>query len=130
MTTATDCRLPRLLAGVSDRPRSGRTSHLDLHEPLLALAEWIPSQIIDVVKQSCLPGHGGASFPVARKLEAVASRRGTRIVAANGTEGEATSKKHRGLLDSHEVPAELIRHARRTADACPALALPFEPDFR
>jgi ferredoxin len=32
------------------------------------------------------------------------------------------------ILDSDEVPPELIRHARRAADACPTLALLLDPD--
>jgi ferredoxin len=34
------------------------------------------------------------------------------------------------ILDSDEVPPELIRHARRAADACPALASLLDPDAR
>jgi NADH:ubiquinone oxidoreductase subunit F (NADH-binding) len=121
MRTVTDCRLPRLLSGVSDRPVTDFESHLALHGPLPELAKWAPGQIIDVIKQSGLRGRGGASFPVARKLTAVASRRGPRIVVANGTEGEPASKKDRVLL--RELPhlvidgAVIAAHAVGTGEA-------------
>jgi len=64
-----------LLSGVSDRPVTDLNAHLALHGPLPELAKWAPGQITDVVEQSGLRGRGGPSFPVARKLGAVASRR-------------------------------------------------------
>lgn len=80
MQTATDALLPRLLSGVSDQPVTDLDAHLGLHGALPDLRDWAPEQIIDVVERSGLRGRGGASFPVARKLGAVASQRGSRIV--------------------------------------------------
>ena len=34
------------------------------------------------------------------------------------------------ILDGDDLPPELIRHARRAADACPTLALLLDPDPR
>lgn len=65
-------------------------SHLERYGPLgpLQLAE---------VERSGLTGRGGAGFPTAVKLAAVASRRGP-VVVANGTEGEPVSSKDAVLM--------------------------------
>src|SRR6185437_4129593 len=67
------------------------------------------------VERSGLRGKGGARFPTATKLEAVASR-GRAIVVANGTEGEPASLKDAVLmshaphlvLDGAVVAAEIV----------------------
>jgi NADH:ubiquinone oxidoreductase subunit F (NADH-binding) len=53
--------------------------------------------LIPLLDSSGLLGRGGASFPTGRKLAAVASRRGPRIVVANGCEGEPASGKDKAL---------------------------------
>ncbi len=55
-------------------------------------------ELIDVAAAAGLRGRGGAGFPTARKLAAVAGGRGPRIVAVNATEGEPASSKDRTLL--------------------------------
>ena len=55
--------------------------------------------LIEVVSEAGLRGRGGAGFPTAHKLEAVAGRRGPRIVIANATEGEPASSKDRALMN-------------------------------
>jgi NADH:ubiquinone oxidoreductase subunit F (NADH-binding) len=58
-----------------------------------------PSQLIDLVDRSGLRGRGGADFPTARKLSAVASARSRdRVVVVNGSETEPASDKDRLLL--------------------------------
>ena len=65
-------------------------SHLDRYGPLPALD-------LAEVERSGLTGRGGAGFPTAVKLAAVASRRGP-VVVANGTEGEPASSKDAVLM--------------------------------
>ncbi|MGZ4682180.1 MAG: NADH-ubiquinone oxidoreductase-F iron-sulfur binding region domain-containing protein [Acidimicrobiales bacterium] len=54
--------------------------------------------LIDSVEQAGLRGRGGAGFPTAVKLRAVAGRRRRSVVVANGTEGEPASGKDKALL--------------------------------
>ncbi len=91
--------LPRLLLGVGD---PGLGAHLDRHGPLPDLRRLGPGRLIGAVGASGLRGRGGAGFPVAMKLRAVGSRRGRKVVLANGTEGEPASKKDRVLV--RELP--------------------------
>ena len=53
--------------------------------------------LIDEVERSGLTGRGGAAFPTARKLAAVAAGHAP-VVVANGTEGEPASAKDKVLL--------------------------------
>jgi NADH:ubiquinone oxidoreductase subunit F (NADH-binding) len=50
------------------------------------------------VEASGLTGRGGAGFPAGRKLRSVAVRTGSKVVVANGAEGEPASGKDRLLL--------------------------------
>lgn len=70
--------------------------------------------LIDAVAGRGLRGRGGAAFPLARKLAAVAARPGQRIVLVNGEEGEPASVKDRWLLRArpHLVIDGALRAAR------------------
>jgi NADH:ubiquinone oxidoreductase subunit F (NADH-binding) len=57
-----------------------------------------PAQLIEAVERSGLRGRGGADFPTARKLRAVASRGKRPVVIVNGSETEPASAKDKLLL--------------------------------
>jgi NADH:ubiquinone oxidoreductase subunit F (NADH-binding) len=106
-------QLPRLLAGVRD---DGGTARLAEH---LASYGAPPvrtgADLIDVVAASGLTGRGGAAFPTARKMRAVAERRGQKFVVANGAEGELLSRKDKALLGC--VPHLVLDGAALAASA-------------
>lgn len=54
--------------------------------------------LVELIAHSDLRGRGGAAFPTATKLEAVARQRGKPIVVINAAEGEPLSKKDRALI--------------------------------
>ena len=86
--------LPRVLAGVDDSPMT-MAQHAAIHGPMPQLH---PHELIEAVQASGLRGRGGADFPTARKLEAVARRRGVSALVVNGSETEPASQKDRLLL--------------------------------
>ena len=88
-------RIARLLPLDTAVPSSW-TEHEERYGPLPELAGHSRS-LLAAIEQSGLRGRGGAGFPTAVKLRAVASRRSP-IVVANGTEGEPASAKDKVLL--------------------------------
>src|SRR5438270_783185 len=82
--------LPRLLRY---RPQS-LDEHVGFNGPLPRLRG---DEVIDLVARAGLRGRGGASFPTAIKLRAVAAGRRP-VVVANGCEGEPASMKDVLLL--------------------------------
>jgi hypothetical protein len=92
-------RLPRLLAGIGDRP-AGLAAHDRQYGPLPERRRdrGRPQRLIDLVEASGLTGRGGAGFPAGRKMRSVAAGRGGKVVVANGAEGEPASLKDRLLL--------------------------------
>jgi len=88
--------LPRLLLGLDGQADAiDLRRHLDIHGPLPRLR---PEALIDEVERSGLRGRGGADFPAALKLRAVASRRRVSAVVVNGSETEPASLKDHLLL--------------------------------
>lgn len=63
-----------------------------------ALPDLSGPALIDVVERAGLRGRGGAGFPTARKLRAVAEAGRRAVVVANGCEGEPGSAKDAVLL--------------------------------
>jgi NADH:ubiquinone oxidoreductase subunit F (NADH-binding) len=95
MSAATE--LPRLLAGADARGGATLGAHLACHG--MGSLAFDPGELIAAVEQAGLHGRGGAAFPTATKLHAVArGRRGRAVVVANGAEGEPASEKDRVLL--------------------------------
>jgi NADH:ubiquinone oxidoreductase subunit F (NADH-binding) len=88
---------PRLLA--HGRDARSLSAHLEIHgeAPLLGSADG--PELIDRVARSGLRGRGGAAFPTATKLTAVAESGRGAIVVANGAEGEPASAKDQRLLE-------------------------------
>lgn len=76
---------------------------LDTHHRTHGTLPHVGPGIIDEIGLAGVDGRGGAGFPLARKLDAVAGRtrrgsRGAPIVIANGAEGEPASRKDAVLL--------------------------------
>ena len=89
-------QFPRLLAGMPSGGALGLRAHETLHGPL-ALP---PRQrrrsdhpLIVELEQAGLRGYGGAGFPTATKLHAVAAQGGHPTVLVNASEGEPLSSK-------------------------------------
>lgn len=92
-------RLPRLLPpGFAPGPTS-LAEHLARYGPSPSAGPDgpPPGALIRETERSGLTGRGGAGFPTARKLAAVAAGSGP-VVVANGTEGEPASAKDKVLL--------------------------------
>ena len=105
--------LPRLLAGVSwAKAPSTLAEHVAIYGQLP------PAGAIDLpalVEASGLQGRGGAGFPTATKLRAVAAQRGRPLVVANGTEGEPISGKDKVLV--RHLPHLVLDGAAAAAQA-------------
>jgi NADH:ubiquinone oxidoreductase subunit F (NADH-binding) len=88
--------LPRVLAGIDPAGRPlGLAAHEQLNGPLPSIP---PARLIEQVARSGLRGRGGADFPTARKLQAVADRGRASAVIANGSETEPASRKDAVLM--------------------------------
>jgi len=88
--------VPRLLAGTrAGRGRMDLGRHLEWYDDQPRLRA---GQLTEVVERSRLLGRGGAGFPTAGKLRAVARRRRAAVVVVNAMEGEPHSRKDGHLL--------------------------------
>jgi NADH:ubiquinone oxidoreductase subunit F (NADH-binding) len=96
-------RLPRLLEGIPSHGGMGLAEHMALHGPLPVWrrrARGGEHPLIAQVEQAGLRGRGGAGFPIAVKLRAVAASRGRPVVVVNAAEGEPASLKDRTLTQT------------------------------
>jgi NADH:ubiquinone oxidoreductase subunit F (NADH-binding) len=78
-------------------------AHLDTHGSLPSARRRDRREagaLIDRIEQAGLEGRGGAAFPMALKMRAVAAGKGKPIVVVNATEGEPASLKDRTLLET------------------------------
>jgi NADH:ubiquinone oxidoreductase subunit F (NADH-binding) len=97
--------------------------HLAVHGTLPALAarsgrrreRHAGPALIEQIEQAGLRGRGGASFPMATKMRAVAASRGRPIVLVNAAEGEPASLKDRTLLQT--LPHLALDGAQLAAEA-------------
>jgi NADH:ubiquinone oxidoreductase subunit F (NADH-binding) len=106
--------LPRLLAGVRPGHPVGLAEHRSHHgTPEQAVARG--DALIEAVALAGLRGRGGAGFPTAVKLRAVAGARGRKALVVNGTEGEPMSGKDGVLLSL--APHLVLDGVRLAADA-------------
>lgn len=89
----------RLLRGLGALRRLGIAAHRDHHR---APPRLTANELVTLAEAVDLRGRGGAAFPFARKVRAVAAaagRRGARtVVLVNATEGEPASSKDAVLL--------------------------------
>ena len=95
--------LPRLLEGFPAHGALDLESHTDVHGPLPLAhkrGRRVESPLIGRIERSRLGGRGGAGFPTATKMRAVAGARGRAIVVVNAAEGEPASLKDRTLCQS------------------------------
>jgi NADH:ubiquinone oxidoreductase subunit F (NADH-binding) len=99
--------LPRLLAGIPSAGAMELEEHLGRHGPLPSPAgrgrardREQAGAMIDEIERSGLLGRGGAAFPTATKMRAVAGARGRAIVVINSAEREPASLKDRTLMET------------------------------
>lgn len=86
--------LPRLLASSALHRALTLEEHLAIHGELApARRRGRETGLIAEIDHAGLRGRGGAGFPTARKLRAVAASRKKPIVVLNATEGEPASRK-------------------------------------
>ncbi|MCW3033190.1 MAG: hypothetical protein JWM60_1535 [Solirubrobacterales bacterium] len=101
MSAPAAARLPRLLAGVEGGPLD-LEAHLAIHGPVPVQPKprrGRAGELIDTVEEAGLRGRGGAGFPTALKLHAVAGARARgRTVVVNAAEGEPASGKDQALV--------------------------------
>lgn len=120
---------PRLLTARCGPGPASLAEHLACRGPLPrcgpdpARRHWLIAE----VERAGLTGRGGAGYPTARKLAAVAAGRRGAVVIGNGTEGEPASAKDKVLLarEPHlvldgAVAAAEITGARRAIIVVPA----------
>jgi NADH:ubiquinone oxidoreductase subunit F (NADH-binding) len=122
--------LPRLLPSRYAGGSADLAEHVTRHGPLPPCRS-APrrDELIAEVERAGLTGRGGAAFPTARKLAAVASGRLRPVVIANGTEGEPASAKDKVLLarephlvlDGAVMAAEMVGASQVVVAAHPAV---------
>jgi NADH:ubiquinone oxidoreductase subunit F (NADH-binding) len=92
--------LPRLLPGDDAGLPASLAGHLARHgaRPSCGGDALRKRELINEVERAGLTGRGGAAFPTAVKLRALAAARAAPAVIANGVEGEPASAKDKTLL--------------------------------
>jgi NADH:ubiquinone oxidoreductase subunit F (NADH-binding) len=94
--------LPRLLANINVGGPMTLAQHLAVHGEMplqRRRRRRAEHPLIEHAERAGLRGRGGASFPLATKMRAVAGQRRRPIVVVNATEGEPASRKDRTLCE-------------------------------
>jgi NADH:ubiquinone oxidoreductase subunit F (NADH-binding) len=110
--------LPRLLKGIPSHGAMSLAEHLAVHVPLQLTRRHSrrgEHPLIEQIERAGLRGRGGASFPTAVKMRAVASSRGRPVVVVNAAEGEPASSKDRTITQT--VPHLVLDGAMLAANA-------------
>lgn len=111
--------LPRLLEGIPGDGAMSLEAHLSVHGeaplPTRRRGRRSESPLIERIERAGLRGHGGAGFPTATKLRAVAAPRKRAIVVVNAAEGEPASLKDRTLMQT--LPHLVLDGAQLAAQA-------------
>ena len=111
--------LPRLLAGIPAHGAMSLDEHLAIHGQAPASPHRrrrrSESPLIEQIERAGLRGRGGAGFPTATKLRAVAGCRKGAIVVVNTAEGEPASLKDRTLMQA--LPHLVLDGAQLAAQA-------------
>lgn len=114
--------LPQLTSGFDLVERLDLDMHLKVHGPLEPMAG---EQLAQLAQAISLRGRGGAGFPFAKKLRAVAEsaiRRGVRpVVVVNGSEDEPACRKDTVLIN--RAPHLILDGALLVAEAIGARTL-------
>ncbi|HWD69621.1 MAG TPA: NADH-ubiquinone oxidoreductase-F iron-sulfur binding region domain-containing protein [Solirubrobacteraceae bacterium] len=112
----TASQFPRLLAGMPASGALGLAAHTSLHGPLALPGRQRSSSthpVIVELERAGLRGYGGAGFPTATKLRAVAIQGPRSAILVNGAEGEPLSSKD--VLLSSRLPHLVIDGALTAA---------------
>jgi NADH:ubiquinone oxidoreductase subunit F (NADH-binding) len=109
---------PRMLAGMPSSGALGLHAHESLHGPLTLPAQSRSRSrrehpLILELERAGLRGYGGAGFPAATKLHAVAAQGSRPVILVNGAEGEPLSSKD--LLLTSRLPHLVIDGALAAA---------------
>lgn len=111
--------LPRLLAGIPAHGTMTIEDHLAVHGHAPDFSHRrgrrSESPLIQQIDEAGLRGHGGAGFPTATKLRAVAASRKRPVVVVNAAEGEPASLKDRTLMQT--LPHLVLDGAQLAAQA-------------
>jgi NADH:ubiquinone oxidoreductase subunit F (NADH-binding) len=122
-------QFPRLLAGMLTNQPLGLRAHESLHGPLTLSGRprgRSTHPLIEELERAGLRGYGGAGFPTATKLHAVAAQRSRPVVLVNAGEGEPLSGKDALLVS--RLPHLVIDGALTAASALASDRIVFAVD--
>ena len=127
-----DVQVSRLTVGWQDSSQaSALRQHVSIYGPVPDMGRQGADSLLGEVAAAGLTGRGGAGFPTAVKMRAVASGRGPAVVVANGMESEPASEKDQALLA--RAPHLVLDGIALAADAVGAreahLCLPHTRDW-